>query len=68
MQAEVLYSVSIVVQTGSLCKYEYQDITTAKDRGRHFRMAGGIQHQDGHSQVIANTYPILKSYDPAFAY
>ncbi|MEX2468942.1 MAG: pyruvate dehydrogenase (acetyl-transferring), homodimeric type, partial [Pseudohongiellaceae bacterium] len=28
----------------------------------------GIQHQDGHSQVIAGTVPNLKSYDPAFAY
>jgi pyruvate dehydrogenase E1 component len=28
----------------------------------------GIQHQDGHSQVIDNTYPNLKSYDAAFAY
>ncbi len=36
--------------------------------GRTTLNGEGIQHQDGHSQVIANTYPNLKSYDPAFAY
>ena len=28
----------------------------------------GLQHQDGHSHLIASTIPNLKSYDPAFAY
>ena len=36
--------------------------------GRTTLNGEGIQHQDGHSQVIANTFPNLKSYDPAFAY
>ncbi len=36
--------------------------------GRTTLNGEGIQHQDGHSQIIANTYPNLKSYDPAFAY
>lgn len=36
--------------------------------GRTTLNGEGIQHQDGHSQLIANTYPNLKSYDPAFAY
>ena len=36
--------------------------------GRTTLNGEGIQHQDGHSQVVANTYPNLKSYDPAFAY
>ena len=36
--------------------------------GRTTLNGEGIQHQDGHSQVIANTYPNLKSYDAAFAY
>jgi len=36
--------------------------------GRTTLNGEGIQHQDGHSQVIANTYPNLKSYDPAFSY
>jgi len=28
----------------------------------------GLQHQDGHSHVIAATIPTCRSYDPAFAY
>jgi len=28
----------------------------------------GLQHQDGHSQILATTVPSLRSYDPAFAY
>jgi len=28
----------------------------------------GLQHQDGHSHLIASTIPNLKSYDPAFSY
>ena len=36
--------------------------------GRTTLNGEGIQHQDGHSQILANTYPNLKSYDPAFAY
>ena len=36
--------------------------------GRTTLNGEGIQHQDGHSQVVANTYPNLKSYDPSFAY
>ena len=36
--------------------------------GRTTLNGEGIQHQDGHSQVMASTVPNLKSYDPAFAY
>ena len=36
--------------------------------GRTTLNGEGIQHQDGHSHLIANTFPNLKSYDPAFAY
>ena len=36
--------------------------------GRTTLNGEGLQHQDGHSQVVANTVPNLKSYDPAFAY
>ncbi|MBW7931058.1 MAG: pyruvate dehydrogenase (acetyl-transferring), homodimeric type [Gammaproteobacteria bacterium] len=35
--------------------------------GRTTLNGEGLQHQDGHSQVIANTLPSLRSYDPAFA-
>jgi len=36
--------------------------------GRTTLNGEGLQHQDGHSQVIASTVPGLLSYDPAFAY
>lgn len=36
--------------------------------GRTTLNGEGLQHQDGHSQVVANTIPNLKSYDPAYAY
>ena len=36
--------------------------------GRTTLNGEGLQHQDGHSQLVANTVPNLKSYDPAFAY
>jgi len=31
-------------------------------------MGEGLQHQDGHSLVLASTVPACQSYDPAFAY
>jgi pyruvate dehydrogenase E1 component len=36
--------------------------------GRTTLNGEGLQHQDGHSQVLASTIPSLISYDPAFAY
>lgn len=36
--------------------------------GRTTLNGEGIQHQDGHSHVIASTLPNLKSYDAAFSY
>ncbi len=36
--------------------------------GRTTLNGEGLQHQDGHSQVVAGTVPNLLSYDPAFAY
>jgi pyruvate dehydrogenase E1 component len=36
--------------------------------GRTTLNGEGLQHQDGHSHVIANTVPSVLSYDPAFAY
>ncbi len=50
----------------------------ADARGRGFLMGAtagrttlngeGLQHQDGHSHVMASCVPALVSYDPAFAY
>lgn len=28
----------------------------------------GLQHQDGHSHLLASAYPTVRAYDPAFAY
>jgi pyruvate dehydrogenase E1 component len=36
--------------------------------GRTTLNGEGLQHEDGHSQLVANTVPNLLSYDPAFAY
>ncbi|MDE3192057.1 MAG: pyruvate dehydrogenase (acetyl-transferring), homodimeric type [Chloroflexota bacterium] len=47
-------------------------------RGRGFMMAGtagrttlmgeGLQHTDGHSQLLATAMPNVRAYDPAYAY
>ncbi len=36
--------------------------------GRTTLAGEGLQHQDGHSHVLANTVPSCVSYDPAYAY
>jgi pyruvate dehydrogenase E1 component len=36
--------------------------------GRTTLMGEGLQHQDGHSHVLASTVPNLLAYDPAYAY
>jgi pyruvate dehydrogenase E1 component len=36
--------------------------------GRTTLNGEGLQHQDGHSQIVAGTIPNLLSYDPSFAY
>jgi len=36
--------------------------------GRTTLNGEGVQHQDGHSHLVASTIPNMKSYDPAFAY
>jgi len=36
--------------------------------GRTTLAGEGLQHQDGHSHLLAYPNPILKAYDPAFAY
>ena len=50
----------------------------ADSRGKGFLMGGtagrttlsgeGLQHQDGHSLVLASTVPTCHTYDPAYAY
>ncbi len=36
--------------------------------GRTTLMGEGLQHQDGHSLLLASTVPACQTYDPAFAY
>jgi pyruvate dehydrogenase E1 component len=36
--------------------------------GRTTLLGEGLQHQDGHSLVLATTNPACQAYDPAFAY
>ncbi|HWW20022.1 MAG TPA: pyruvate dehydrogenase (acetyl-transferring), homodimeric type, partial [Steroidobacteraceae bacterium] len=36
--------------------------------GRTTLAGEGLQHQDGHSQLVATTIPNCRTYDPAFAY
>jgi pyruvate dehydrogenase E1 component len=36
--------------------------------GRTTLAGEGLQHQDGHSLVLASTNPAVEAYDPAFAY
>ena len=36
--------------------------------GRTTLMGEGLQHQDGHSHVLASTVPSCEAYDPAFAF
>ena len=36
--------------------------------GRTTLLGEGLQHQDGHSLVMASTVPVCQAYDPAFAY
>ena len=36
--------------------------------GRTTLMGEGLQHQDGHSHIMASTVPSVAAYDPAFAY
>ena len=36
--------------------------------GRTTLQGEGLQHQDGHSLILATTNPVCETYDPAFAY
>ena len=36
--------------------------------GRTTLLGEGLQHQDGHSHLLASTIPVCRAYDPAFAY
>jgi pyruvate dehydrogenase E1 component len=36
--------------------------------GRTTLAGEGLQHDDGHSHILASTVPVCRAYDPAFAY
>jgi pyruvate dehydrogenase E1 component len=40
----------------------------AATAGRTTLLGEGLQHQDGHSLILASTVPACQAYDPAFAY
>ncbi|MGE3833382.1 MAG: pyruvate dehydrogenase (acetyl-transferring), homodimeric type [Acidimicrobiia bacterium] len=52
--------------------------SVADQRGRGFLLGAtagrttlngeGLQHEDGHSLLVASAYPTVQAYDPAFAY
>ena len=68
----IFYSMFGFQRTGDLI-WAFGDL-----RGRGFMLGGtagrttlngeGLQHEDGHSLVLASTVPNLRAYDPAFAY
>jgi pyruvate dehydrogenase E1 component len=68
----IFYSMFGFQRTGDLI-WAFGDL-----RGRGFLLGGtagrttlngeGLQHEDGHSHVLASTVPNLRAYDPAFAY
>ncbi|GAC1529782.1 MAG: pyruvate dehydrogenase (acetyl-transferring), homodimeric type [Acidimicrobiales bacterium] len=68
----IFYSMFGFQRTGDLI-WAFGDM-----RGRGFMLGGtagrttlngeGLQHEDGHSHVLASTIPNLRAYDPAFAY
>ena len=68
----IFYSMFGFQRTGDLI-WAFGDM-----RGRGFMLGGtagrttlngeGLQHEDGHSHVLASTVPNLRAYDPAFAY
>jgi pyruvate dehydrogenase E1 component len=68
----IFYSMFGFQRTGDLF-WAFSDV-----RGRGFAMGAtagrttlngeGLQHQDGHSHVLASVVPNIRAYDPAFAY
>ena len=68
----IFYSMFGFQRTGDLC-WAFGDA-----RGRGFMLGAtagrttlngeGLQHEDGHSHVLASAIPCIRAYDPAFAY
>jgi pyruvate dehydrogenase E1 component len=68
----IFYSMFGFQRVGDLC-WAFGDMRgkgflLGATSGRTTLAGEGLQHQDGHSHLLANVIPNLKSYDPAFAF
>ncbi len=52
----------------SACDQRARGFLVGATAGRTTLAGEGLQHQDGHSHVLASTFPTVRSYDPAYAY
>ncbi len=55
-------------QIWQACDSRARGFLVGATAGRTTLAGEGLQHQDGHSHVLALTPPRVKAYDPAFAY
>jgi len=55
-------------QIWQACDSRARGFLVGATAGRTTLAGEGLQHQDGHSHVLAMTPPRVKAYDPAFAY
>ncbi len=68
----VFYSMFGFQRVGDLCwaagDLQARGFLIGGTSGRTTLNGEGLQHQDGHSHILASTIPNCVSYDPAFAY
>ena len=68
----ILYSMFGFQRVGDLCwlagDIRARGFILGATSGRTTLNGEGLQHEDGHSQVLAGTVPSCRSYDPAFGY
>jgi len=68
----ITYSMFGFQRTGDLCwaagDLQARGFILGATSGRTTLNGEGLQHQDGHSHLLASTIPTIRSYDPAFAY
>jgi pyruvate dehydrogenase E1 component len=68
----IFYSMFGLQRTGDLCwlmgDIRGKGFMLGATAGRTTLNGEGLQHQDGHSHVLALSIPNLRAYDPAFAY
>ncbi|MGB3750626.1 MAG: pyruvate dehydrogenase (acetyl-transferring), homodimeric type, partial [Arcobacteraceae bacterium] len=68
----VFYSMFGFQRTGDMCwaaaDQKARGFLVGATSGRTTLNGEGLQHEDGHSHVIANTIPTCVSYDPTYGY